>query len=221
MPEGFEHYREVICRTFGSIFINDHTRNDVLHCPVLVASKDIIQDEARMWNANWNCWLQNSWSASINPNGAFFCEVAASLSLLFNIKVGWKVEPGWWLRTPLHYLEQARHFCPKCGCGMPLEKRASTDGIDDISQSNYELLKNFSPKIKAGKYKIHDLKLVKDDRPMAAYKDLRYRDKIAKKYGMFLILNELNFQTPFLLKNWEKGQKEASFKLNEVNLTAA
>lgn len=221
LPAGFEKYREVITRTFGHIFINDHTRNDVLHCPVLVASKEVITNEAQNWLSNWNCWVQNTWSASINPNGAFFCEVAASMSLAFNIKVGWKVEPGWWLRTPLHYIEQARHFCPNCGCAVPLEKRSSTDIIDDISKGNYERLKDYSPKIKARKYKLHDLKLVKDDRQMAAYKDTRYRDKIAKRYGMFLIVNELGYQTPFLLKNWQQGQEESSFKLNEVNIITA
>ena len=46
------------------------------------------------------CWVQNEWSASITPKGAFFCEIAAALDMLFDGPGGWKIEPGWWRRTP-------------------------------------------------------------------------------------------------------------------------
>jgi hypothetical protein len=217
-PAGYEGYRDIIVKTFGHIFLNSHERNDILHCPVLVASEEVLKGEANMWMAIWNCWLQNTWSASINPNGAFACETAAEMSMLFNINAGWKVERGWWMRTPLHFIEQLQHFCPKCSVCLPLQKRVSTEGIDDISQGNYERLKYTSPKIKAGKYKIHDLKLCQDNRPMATYKDPQYRDKIAKRYGMFLVINEQGYQTPYLLKDWDKSQVPEDFKLNTVEL---
>ena len=89
LPEGFQKYREVIVDTFAHIFINDHSRQDVLHTPILVKPTstplepwvvDVLQDK---------CWIQNSWSASMNPRGAFFCEVAGALSMLLQDDHGW------------------------------------------------------------------------------------------------------------------------------------
>jgi len=37
---------------------------------------------------------------------------------------------------------------------------------------------------------------------MAAYKDNVYRNMIAHRYGIFLVVNEYNFWTPFILKNF-------------------
>ena len=49
LPSGYEHLREDICSTFGHIFINDHTRGDVLHTPLLVSLDKIFVDERDMW----------------------------------------------------------------------------------------------------------------------------------------------------------------------------
>lgn len=207
LPKGKEHYREAITSTFGHIFLNDHTRNDILHGPILVASEEMPFADWYRWYLIDKCWVQNYWSASINSNGAFFCEVAASLSLLFDLGKGWKVEPGWWNRTPKDYVEQMETYCKLCGCAMPLKKRESIDGRDDISPNMYKKLKDIcSPKFKQGKCIVHDLSVCQDDRQIATYKDLTYRDNIAKRYGMFLILNEKGFQTPHLIKKWDKEE---------------
>jgi hypothetical protein len=203
LPEGFERYRETIVETFGHIFLNDHTRGDVLHAPVLVASEELPLEQ---WQKDYlinHCWVQNSWSASVNPNGAFFCEVAGALAMLFDIK-GWPVEPDWFTRMPKDFVEQMDTFCKLCGCAMPLLKRCSTDKIDDISPGMVEKLKVISPKLKAGKYAVHDLTLCQDNRQMATYKDQKYRDDIAARYGLFLSTNERGFQTPHLSRKWEK-----------------
>ena len=204
LPKGKEKYREVICKTFGNIFINDHTRDDITHAPVLVASKEISLEQ---WKKDYlidKCWVQNSWSASINDKGAFFCEVAAALATLFDVeKVAWPVEVGWWGRSPKHFVSQMG-LCEFCGCAMPLGQRVSTDGRDDVSPEMLKLLEQFSPKIKKGLYEIHDLHSVqKQETCSASYKDPSYRDAIAKKYGMFLMINEKRFQTPYLLKNFK------------------
>lgn len=211
-PAGFEHYREVIVETFGNIFLNDHTRDDVMHSPVLVSSNELPLEEWQKWFAIDSCWAQMSWSASINPYGAYFCEIAASLAMLLGkthdengVEIAWKVEPGWWTRVPMHFTHQIKEFCGLCGLAMPLKKRASVDGIDDISPKMLERIKNTSPKIKAGKYQAHDLQLMRDDRPYASYKDPQYRDVIAARYGIFLMNNGMNFQQPYLKKNWTKG----------------
>lgn len=200
LPKGYERYREVICRTFGSIFLNDHTRDDVLHAPILVAAEEVRHKAPfRMWHEIDHCWVQSFWSASINPNGAFFCEIAGAMSILFGMNSGWEVKPGWWGRIPKDFTEQMEMYCPKCGCAMPLEKRPSWEGIDDISPGNMELLKDRSRKIRAGKYRVHDLKTKEDTRQMATYKDESYRDIIARRYGMFLVLKNDGFQAPYLI----------------------
>lgn len=204
LPKGKEHYRDVIVRTFGHIFLNDHTRDDVLHAPVLVPAREICNgDFNSMWYLIDHCWVQNGWSASINPNGAFFCEVAAALSLLLGFKGGWKVEPNWWEKIPKDFANQMDTFCPLCGCAMPLKRRTSIEGIDDISESMIEKIGKFSPKVKAGKYAVHNLRCAIDTRTAATYKDEKYRNDIAARYGMFLVINEQGYQTPYLKRNWE------------------
>lgn len=209
-PKGYERYREVIVKTFGNIFLNDHTRADIMHKPILVSPAELPMHDWQKWHIIECCWAQHSWSASINPNGAFFCEIAASISMLLDKKtdkngnwIGWKVEPGWWTRSTLHFHEQIKQFCTTCGLAMPLRKRASTDEIDDISPYWLNKLKDRSPKVQAGKYELHDLQLCNDERPLAAYKDPHYRDKIAARYGMFLMVNERSFQTAYLSKKWK------------------
>jgi len=202
LPEGFEHYREVICETFGHIFINDHSRSDIYHCPILVGVEEIYKDKGEMFYVIDKCWIQNYWSASINPKGAFFCEIAASMSLLFGGNEGWPVEPEWWWRTPKDFKDQIEEYCPKCGAAIPLPRRLSTDGRDDISPKNLERLKGRSFKVNKGKYVLSDLKLIKNPQPMGAYKDVRWRNRVARRYGMFLSVNDQNFLTPYLLRDW-------------------
>lgn len=200
-PKGYERYREVICETFGNIFLNDHTRGDIYHCPILVAAEEVIPDKHDMFLAIEHCWLQEAWSPAINPKGAFFCEIAAAMSLLFDGSEGWKVEPAWWKRTVKDFREQMEEFCPKCGVALPLPRRPSVDGRDDISPKNLARLRGKSLKIDAGKYVVSDLTQVANPEPMAAYKDKYYRDKIADRYGIYLVENELGFLSPYLKKD--------------------
>jgi hypothetical protein len=205
LPKGKEHYRETIVETFGHIFINDHSRTDILHAPVLVASKEV---DLPGWQKDYlinKCWVQNSWSASINPKGAWFCEVAAALAMLLDVKnLGWEVDKGWWARSPQHFISQMA-MCHYCGCAMPLKRRCSTDGPDDISPLLYEALKQVSPKLMREKYVIHDCKpYVGEEGQLATYKDISYRDEIAGRYGLFLNCNDKGFQTPHLIRKWKK-----------------
>ena len=205
LPKGKEKYRETIANTFGNIFINSHGRNDILHAPILVASEELPIEQ---WVKDYlvdQCWVQNTWSAAINPKGAFFCEVAAGLAMLFNLDIGWPIEPGWWTRSPRAFTEQLDACCHMCGAAMPLMRRVSTEEVDDISPGMFEKLKDVSPKVKAGKYIIHDLSVAQDDRPVATYKDEDYRQETAKTYGMFLSVNERQYHEPHLFKNWQQG----------------
>jgi hypothetical protein len=209
-PKGFEKYRETICRTFGNIFLNDHTRTDIYHCPVLVAAEEMVEHRGRMFMLINECWLQNAWSAAINPNGAFFCEIAASMSILFGTNKGWRVEKEWWMRTPKDYKDQIEEYCPKCGCAMPLPRRISVDRRDDISPGNLKRLKGRSLKIDKGEYLVNNLQPSECPEEMASYKDQGYRDIIAARYGIFLILNEKGFLAPYLKQTFcaeEKNRK--------------
>jgi hypothetical protein len=206
-PEGKEHYREIICKTFGNIFLNDQSREDILHTPVLAASEENYN--AEQWLKDYwidKCWVQNSWSASINPRGAFFCEIAAALSELLKEGIGWDINtrPEFWTKSPKDYVEQMKAYCKLCGAAMPMKKRYSVEGIDDISPKMFERLKATSPKIAQGKYAINSGTLEADNRPVAMYKDQEYRDKIADRYGIFLTVNERKFNTPHLRKDWKQ-----------------
>lgn len=203
LPPGYEKYRELIVDTFYHIFINDHSRSDILHHPTLVAIKDVIKDEGEMWQKIDDCWAQRSWSASINPKGAFFCEMAASLSMLYKDErsEAWAVEKDWWKRIPKDYTKQMEQWCPQCGMACDLKRRSSQDIIDDISRYHYEKLRVQSSKVKKGKFLLHDNIEVRVEEmgQMAAYKDTDYRNEIAKRYGMAVHINEYDFWTPTLI----------------------
>ncbi len=201
-PESKAALGPLIADCFGTVFINDHSRGDVIHSPFLVSIEEMA-DPRDMWYMIEHCWAWASWSASINPNGAYFCELAASMAMLFNDpETAWPVEAGWWLRTPKDYREQMEKWCPKCGgalCGpAPTQGRCSTEIVDDVSPGMLERLKTIgSPKIARGEYVLHDLKPVPENRRMASYKDESYRKRIARRYGLFLLLNEKGFHAPY------------------------
>ena len=198
LPLQYERYKDAICRTFGNILINDHSRDDIYHCPILVAAEEVYKDRAQLFYIIDKCWLQNSWSAAINPKGAFFCEIAASMALLFDEPKdeAWPVEKGWYWRVPKDYREQIERWCPRCGVSLPLPRRVSVDGRDDISLSNLVRLKEKSWKVKKGLYVQSDLKLVKNPEPMAAYKDHDWRQRVANKFGIYLTINERRYWDP-------------------------
>jgi len=198
-PHGKEHYGELITRVYGNIFLNDHSRPDVLHAPILIRADEVVSDEVERWYLADRCWYQNSWSASINPQGAFFCEIAAAISMLVDeedIHVAWPIELGWWRRSPIHYTEQILTYCKMCGGSLPMQWRHSNEGVDDISPAWFEKLKDKSPKIKSKKYIVSDMQLKCETRQCASYKDSTYREQIANRYGITLIQNQLGFMTP-------------------------
>jgi hypothetical protein len=198
-PLAFKKYREVIVRTFGNVFLNDHTINDIYHAPLLVGANEVIKDEADMWLCIERCWLQKYWSACINPNGAFFCEVAGAFSLLYNEFKGWKVEKGWWKRIPKDYREQMEAACVGCGAALLLKRRASIEEIDDVSPLNLvKLQKVNSPKVEKGLYKVSDLVQIEKPEEMFRYKDNEFRQRVANKFDIFLSGTDKGFLEPHL-----------------------
>ncbi len=207
-PRGREHLGETIVKTFSHVLINDHSISTIYHTPFLVGIEEVIPDKDEMWDRIDNCYIEYSWSASINPKGVFLCEIMASHALLFNEDGGFPVEKGWWKRPSWEFKSQIEHYCPKCGGPASLPRRASTEKFDDISPKNLERLKAAGRKVDMDRYVISDCKEVelKSLPPMAAYKDFSYRQGIAARYGMFLTINEQGFWTPHLKKH--KGERD-------------
>lgn len=191
MSSTYRKYYEIIQDTFSVEYLNDHL-NPSFHQPGLFSRKDLgISDE------DWiplrdRCWVQNTWSATITPKGAFFCEIAGALDMLFDGPGGWKIEPDWWKRKPEEFADQL-HWCEFCGFALEglTFTRDSQEEVDDVSPSLYERLKNTSsPKLKAGKInlvritngrieeesKAEDKRFLVGDRYIAKYED-RFHEK--------------------------------------------
>jgi hypothetical protein len=164
MPAKYYEHFAVIQRVFPKWqFLNDRgiesgrpwvKSTPSIHTPMMVAVKDVVKDEAKMWELIDNCWVQKEWSSTITPKGAFVCEVMGAWDNLLDGPGGLPVEPGWWKIQPSdpRFQEQVKRYCPGCGGCLPANRRESSDIVDDISASNLERLKDTSPKIKQGKF---------------------------------------------------------------------
>lgn len=162
----WKDYKSIILETFDEdhIAYNDHSTPDGKHQPLLVAAEDIIQDKALMWELIDNCWVQNRWSASITPKGAFFCEVAAAMDHVFDGPGGYLIEPGWWNKTPLEFADQVQRYCPKCSGAIPLERLSDQGKNDLISPGNAARLEKVgSPKFLKGNVVIFNRKFTAQD----------------------------------------------------------
>jgi hypothetical protein len=149
-----EHF-ELIQDTFGNQLLNDHSAPS-MHQPLLVTRAELGIGDAAWIPLRDACWVQNTWSASITPKGAFFCEVAAAMDMLLDGPGGWPIEPGWWERTPEEFGAQLR-WCELCSAPLPMPRRDARTGMDDVSPNWLALLeKRGSPKLKKGKTTLFD-----------------------------------------------------------------
>ncbi len=157
MSPTYRKYQELCGDTFHVQFLNDHI-NPSFHQPGLVARKDLGIPDDEWIDIRDNCWLQNAWSATITPKGAFFCEVAAAMDMLFDGPGGWPIEPGWWKREPEDFGDQLK-WCEFCGFALNTFMRESADEIDDVSPTLYKKLEEIgSPGIKNGRTHLMDIK---------------------------------------------------------------
>lgn len=151
MGTSYCKYYEVIQDTFSVEYLNDHL-NPSYHQPGLFSRKDLNIPDDEWFALRDKCWIQNTWSATITPKGAFFCEIAGALDMLFNGPGGWKIETDWWKRKPEDFTEQL-HWCEICGFALEGKTftRDSQEETDDVSPTVYEMLKKTgSPKLKSG-----------------------------------------------------------------------
>lgn len=189
MNRHYLRHFEIINDSFDCQVLNDHD-NHCLHQAMLVSRKELGIPDDEWENKRDNCWIQNTWSATITPKGAFFCEIAGALDMLFDGPGGWKVEPGWWKRDVADYKDQL-HWCELCGGCLNVPKRLSHDGRDDITPKMLKKLQKLeSPKIKQGKYHLLDPENYKKDdyTPFVDSNDYMEENKserIGEKSGLY------------------------------------
>ena len=150
MGNTYPKYYELINDSFNVQFLNDHI-NESYHQPGLISRKDLGISDEEWIPMRDACWMQNEWSATITPKGAFFCEIAGALDMLFDGPGGWEIEPGWWRRKPAEFGDQL-HWCEICGFALKTFMRDAKEEVDDVSPTLYEMLKKVdSPRLKSGK----------------------------------------------------------------------
>lgn len=187
MGVGYKRHYETIQDVFTYQAVNDHA-NAMFHDPVLVARKDLGIPDEEWVKLRDKCWVNQFWSASITPKGAFFCEVAAALDMLFDGPGGWPIEPGWWKREEKDFGGQLQ-WCELCGVALQTFTRDANEEIDDMSQTLYEKIRRLnSPKFKQGKYNVIQVENGKITEASKAHgKELggsvHYSDSIEAKFG--------------------------------------
>ncbi|MGO5315089.1 radical SAM protein [Bilifractor sp. LCP21S3_A7] len=159
MVPTYKKYYELIQDVFKIQAVNDHG-NVMYHSPILINRRDLNIPDSEWYELRNNCWAQNVWSATITPKGAFFCEVAGALDMLFNGPGGWPIEPGWWKRTPDSFGVQLE-MCEYCGLCLDTFTRNANDWVDDVSDTMYKKLQEIdSPKLRNHPERINRVKIV-------------------------------------------------------------
>lgn len=150
-------YRQVIRKTFGeNVYFNNHSDTTQKHHPMLLSISDIITDRKLIRKLVKDCWVNRRWSASINPKGSYFCEIAAAMDVLFEGPGGHPVEQGWWDKDPEAFQDQIERYCYRCGACVPYFP-VTLEEKDVASVSNYLGLKEVdSPKLRKKGIRLHD-----------------------------------------------------------------
>jgi hypothetical protein len=152
---GYYKHFEQIQDVFPYQSLNDHQTVNT-HQAILVTRKELGIPDEEWLKLRDNCWIQNLWSATISPKGAFFCEIAASLDMLFDGPGGWPIEPGWWKRTPGEFGEQL-NWCEMCSVALKVPTMDAGEETDIVSPVMLEKLKRVNgPKIRNQKFAVLD-----------------------------------------------------------------
>lgn len=146
----FLRHLELISDVFGYWCLNDHAHSGK-HEALLLARRDLGVPDDVWYPLRDRCWIQRTWSSSINPAGAYFCEVAAAIDwTLFSGKRAWPIEPNWWKRTPADFGPQLE-LCEYCSAPLSGPARLPAECKDDVSPRLYQLLTAAgSPRAKRG-----------------------------------------------------------------------
>jgi len=185
-PTYMKHF-EIIQDTFVYQCLNDH-KNTVrqFHQPPMVTRKEFGINDSDFKILKDKCWVNQEWSSSITPKGAFFCEIAAALDMLLDGPGGWPIEPGWWKRTEDSFGEQTE-WCELCGLALETFSRDARDKIDDISP----VWKDILEKINSPKYDKGLINLLEID-------ECRISEKSMPEY-----VREHGLKKNFYVEDWE------------------
>lgn len=135
--------------------LNDHKEVNT-HQAILVTRKELGIPDEQWFKLRDNCWVQNIWSASITPKGAFFCEIAAALDMLFDGPGGWPIEPGWWKRKPSEFGDQL-NWCEMCSLALKVPTMEANANTDIVSPVMLEKLKQVNgPKVRRNQLVVID-----------------------------------------------------------------
>ena len=155
--EGYYKHFELIQDTFVYQCLNDHLGVNT-HQAILIPRKEIGIEDKEWIEKRDKCWVQNLWSATITPKGAFYCEIAGSMDMLFGGEGGWEVNENWWKKTPKEF-EDLIHWCENCSLALDVPTvpaRAQTDLIS--AEMEKKLLEINGWKMREGKYIVYDPK---------------------------------------------------------------
>lgn len=191
-PKYAQHF-ESIRDIFEYQCINDH-KSSIMHQVSMLTRKElgIPDDEWKILRDS--CWLQNNWSASITPKGAFFCEIAGALDMLFDGPGGWAIEAGWWKRTPKDFGDQL-NWCEMCSFCLKTPYTPSHNNTDIVSPVWDKKLKDIGSKKKriifdVLSYDPNAFEMCKDKKePYLANSSTLSR--IGKSTARFLCLNKI------------------------------
>ena len=148
---GYYRHFELIQDIFPYQVLNDHRHVD-LHQALLIPRSELGIPDEKWYPMRDRCWIQNLWSASITPKGAFFCEIAAALDMLLDGPGGWPIEPSWWRRKPEDFKDQL-HWCELCSAALNVPSLPAAEKTDMISTGLLERIKARGGwKIRTGHY---------------------------------------------------------------------
>lgn len=175
-----QHY-EFIQDNFIFQCVNDHTASS-RHQAWLMTRKEFGIGDSDWIKMRDNCWWQKLLnSPSITPKGAFFCEVAAAMDMLFDGPGGWKIEKDWWRRDPNDYKDQL-FWCEYCSGAFCDLERDANEGVDDVSPlMQQKLLEIQSPKALQGKTVVHSTDSTTDVNIRSRQEVLMYQDDFSMR----------------------------------------
>jgi hypothetical protein len=154
-PRFIDHY-ETVMDTFSHWNPNDHTAGGV-HQTGLVDAKEMCEALGIPWEDfpkyRDACWVQNTWSGSITPKGAYFCEHAGTIDLLYNEgRNAWPIEDGWWRREPRDFGDQMQ-ICDMCSLCLPGPSQVDSKDRDIIGKGHKVRLETIgSPAVKGNRF---------------------------------------------------------------------
>lgn len=151
----WDRYRSIIRKTFGvQVHLNNHNNLNQRHHPMLLAIRDVVPDPKLADSLIERCWVNERWCASINPKGCFFCEMAASLDMLFDGPGGMPIQKGWYNHPPQAFADQKAN-CYQCGACVPFKPIEVKENKDYVSISNYQRLQALqTPRFKNNRVKL-------------------------------------------------------------------